>query len=70
MASLTSAHRGNFNRGYAFAGSNVWRTDKIIPVKELINTLKMEYAAHKLKTQFQSAAFHQNAEIIKERLSA
>jgi len=28
MASLTSALRGNFNRGYAFAGSNVWRTNK------------------------------------------
>lgn len=43
IASLTSALRGNFNRGYAFAGSNVWRTNKIIPVKELMNTLKQEY---------------------------
>jgi nitronate monooxygenase len=40
---LTSALRGNFNRGYAFAGTNVWRTDKIIPVKELMADLKMEY---------------------------
>jgi nitronate monooxygenase len=70
MASLTSAHRGNFNRGYAFAGSNVWRTDKIISVKELMNTLKMEYAVHSLKTHFQSASFLQNADILKERLSA
>jgi nitronate monooxygenase len=70
MASLTSAHRGNFNRGYAFAGSNVWRTDKIISVKELMNTLKMEYAVHSLKTQFQSASFLQNADVLKERLSA
>ena len=43
IASLTSALRGNFNRGYAFAGTNVWRTDKIIPVKELMADLKMEY---------------------------
>jgi len=33
IASLTSALRGNFNRGYAFAGSNVWRINSIISVK-------------------------------------
>lgn len=43
--SLTSAHRGNFNKGYAFAGSNVWRIKEIIPVKKLINDLKVEYNA-------------------------
>lgn len=46
IASLTSALRGNFRRGYAFAGSNVWRTNKIISVKELMNTLKQEYSAY------------------------
>jgi len=45
MASLTSALRGNFRRGYAFCGSNVWRTNEIISVKELMQTLKMEYQA-------------------------
>ena len=44
IASLTSALRGNFNRGYAFAGSNVWRCHEIVSVKELIQTLKDEYA--------------------------
>ncbi len=43
MASLASALRGNFRNGYAFAGSNVWKTDKIISVKELFNTLMDEY---------------------------
>ncbi|NVO21651.1 MAG: nitronate monooxygenase [Bacteroidetes bacterium] len=43
MAALTSALRGNFNRGYAFAGGNVWRTNKIVSVKQLMNTLKEEY---------------------------
>jgi nitronate monooxygenase len=43
MASLASALRGNFRNGYAFAGSNVWRTDKIISVKELFTTLLDEY---------------------------
>ena len=44
IASLTSALRGNFNRGYAFAGSNVWRCDEIISVKELIQKLGNEYS--------------------------
>jgi hypothetical protein len=43
MASLASALRGNFRNGYAFAGSNVWKTDKIITVKELFSTLLDEY---------------------------
>jgi NAD(P)H-dependent flavin oxidoreductase YrpB (nitropropane dioxygenase family) len=44
IASLTSALRGNFNRGYAFAGSNVWRCHEIVSVKELVQTLKNEYS--------------------------
>lgn len=44
MASLTSARKGNFKRGFAFAGSNVWRTDKIISVKELMKVLRVEYS--------------------------
>ncbi len=55
MAALTSALRGNFRRGYAFAGSNVWRTDKIISVKELMNTLKREFEMQGLLMDFESA---------------
>lgn len=51
IASLTSALRGNFRKGYAFAGSNVWKTNKIIPVKELMNTLKQEYSAYQAKAE-------------------
>jgi NAD(P)H-dependent flavin oxidoreductase YrpB (nitropropane dioxygenase family) len=43
IASLTSALRGNFRNGYAFAGSNVWRNDKIISVKELFASLITEF---------------------------
>jgi len=43
MASLASALRGNFRNGYAFAGSNVWKTDRIISVKELFSALLEEY---------------------------
>ncbi len=55
MASLTSALRGNFRRGYAFAGSNVWRTNKIISVRELMQALKKEYMIHR-----QRNAIHQS----------
>ncbi len=51
IASLTSALRGNFRRGYAFAGSNVWRTNKIITVKELMNTIKQEYEIYQTKAE-------------------
>lgn len=43
MASLASALRGNFRNGYAFAGSNVWKTDRIISVRDLMRTLMEEY---------------------------
>lgn len=51
MAALTSSLRGNFRRGYAFAGSNVWRTNKIIPVKMLMHALAQEYQTYILKTE-------------------
>ncbi len=40
---LTGAKRGNLEDGFAFAGANAYRIDKIIPVKELIETLLTEY---------------------------
>jgi len=54
ISSLTSALRGNFNRGYAFAGSNVWRTSTIISVKELMNLLKQEYVLYMIKSKFKT----------------
>ncbi len=40
---LTSAKRGDLEDGFAFAGANAYRINKIIPVKELIGTLLTEY---------------------------
>lgn len=40
---LTNAKKGQLEDGFAFAGSNAFKVDKIIPVKELIETLLMEY---------------------------
>lgn len=40
---LVNAKKGIFNHGFAFAGSNVYRCDKIVSVKELIQELIKEY---------------------------
>ncbi|MBQ8307517.1 MAG: nitronate monooxygenase, partial [Alistipes sp.] len=51
MLALYNAFRGRLEQGYAFAGANAWRADKIQSVKELINTLSEEYEAFKAKLQ-------------------
>ncbi len=43
MLALYNAFKGHMERGYAFAGANGWRTDKILSVKKLIEELKHEY---------------------------
>ena len=43
FAALMSAMKGNFYNGYAFAGSNAWKTSKIISVKETFESLKQEF---------------------------
>lgn len=40
---LLKAKRGDFDRGFAFAGQNAYRSESIVPVKELIETIKTEY---------------------------
>lgn len=40
---LDHARKGNLQNGFAFAGSNAFRVDKIIPVKELLLELKEQY---------------------------
>ena len=42
---LVNARDGRLKNGFAFAGSNAYRIDKIISVKELIDSLKEEYLA-------------------------
>ncbi|MGD8846614.1 MAG: nitronate monooxygenase [Desulfobacteraceae bacterium] len=41
---LGSAQRGRLKTGFAFAGENVFRVDKIVSVKELIKSLWCDYA--------------------------
>ena len=40
---LANARRGKFKHGFAFAGKNAYRINKIISVKELIDTLIYEF---------------------------
>ena len=42
-AALTNAKKGNLGEGFAFAGANAYKVDKIVSVKELIDTLLIEY---------------------------
>jgi nitronate monooxygenase len=42
---LTSAKLGDLRNGFAFAGANAYLVDKIISVKELMTSLKMEFEA-------------------------
>jgi len=40
---LTNAKNGNLDRGFAFAGANAYRVDRILSVKEIIRILLKEY---------------------------
>lgn len=42
IVALYNAFKGNFNKGYAFCGSNAFKADKIISVKETIRILMEE----------------------------
>ncbi len=42
---LASAKRGLFKYGFAFAGENAYRVNQIVSVRELIESLKAEWAA-------------------------
>lgn len=42
-AALISAMKGNLERGFAFCGSNVFRIDSIISVRELMESLQKEF---------------------------
>jgi nitronate monooxygenase len=47
---LLSAREGRFKSGFAFAGSNAYRIKEIVPVAELMSTLKAEYQESEMAT--------------------
>lgn len=50
MLALFHAFKGNFQRGYAFAGANAYKAEKITTVKETISSLMSEFG-EKLKSK-------------------
>lgn len=50
IIALTNALKGNFEHGYAFAGVNAFRANKISTVKEVFENLIKEYRASKVKS--------------------
>ena len=40
---LISAYKGRLNNGFAFAGKNAWKIDKIVSVKELMDELHEQF---------------------------
>jgi NAD(P)H-dependent flavin oxidoreductase YrpB (nitropropane dioxygenase family) len=47
IVALINAVKGNFENGFAFAGSNASRATEILSVKEVFNALKEEFKASK-----------------------
>ena len=41
---LAAARKGKLKKGFAFAGANAYRVEKIVSVKDLIASLQMEYS--------------------------
>lgn len=54
-AALINAMKGNLERGFAFCGANVFRVDRIISVRELMDSLQREFdeAVNSLSTSMQ-----------------
>lgn len=55
-SALLNAMRGNLEKGFAFAGSNAGRVSSILSVKELMDSLKVEFEStvESLKTEFEN----------------
>jgi NAD(P)H-dependent flavin oxidoreductase YrpB (nitropropane dioxygenase family) len=49
MLALFNAFKGHLDKGYAFAGANAWRAEKIESVKNVVNKLVEEFRTVKAK---------------------
>jgi nitronate monooxygenase len=41
---LHHARNGEFDKGFAFAGANAWRATEILPLKQVVESLRAEYS--------------------------
>lgn len=53
---LFNAAQGDFEHGFSFAGSNAWKADKIMSVKDTINEIISEYELEEKKAKKSSPA--------------
>jgi len=53
---LTNAKKGDLEHGFAFAGANAWRVDKLVSVKELVAGLMDEFQRAAVEKSARSAA--------------
>ena len=51
---LTNAKKGDLENGFAFAGANTYRVDKIVSVKELMESLIEEYGCSNATVEVES----------------
>ncbi len=61
---LGNARKGKFKHGFAFAGKNAYRIDKIISVKELMTELQTEYHLAAICSKPQAAEQLANADAV------
>ncbi len=52
-----NARKGKLKNGFAFAGANAWRADRIMPVQELMDILTQEYNAECSAAEAANAEF-------------
>ena len=57
-SALLNAMKGNLDKGFAFCGSNVFRVNDIVPVRELMSSLQMEYDAAMASAKSYMANLH------------
>jgi nitronate monooxygenase len=52
---LNQARAGRLKHGFAFAGANAWRVDRIMSVHELMSILSQEYRAASAESELSMA---------------
>ena len=60
ISALINAKKGNFINGFAFAGANAYRAEKLITVKQLIETLVKEYDDFQVQKENQTILAEKN----------
>lgn len=66
-SALLNAMKGNLEKGFAFSGANVFRVNKIVTVKELMNSLQQEFEIAVAKLTEHRVISGQQPEVVQTR---